>query len=81
MDIGTLRMPFRGWFLPQDGADMELRGAVPHVTVWPQPGELPAGKDRQLQRAVAVLKADVKKWQQRQPVTPRTASEQRAAEE
>jgi tricorn protease len=78
MDIGTLRMPFRGWFLRDDGADMELNGAVPHVLVWPLPGELPAGKDRQLERAVKVLQRDVQRWQQRPQPRLRTAAEQRA---
>ena len=40
MDAGFLRMPFRGWFLLNDGADMELNGAVPLATTvkiasWP----------------------------------------------
>ena len=55
MDLGRMRMPFRGWFLINDGLDMELNGAVPHVIVWPEPGELPAGKDRQLEKAIEVL--------------------------
>jgi tricorn protease len=78
MDIGFLRMPFRGWFLLGDGADMELNGAQPHVTVWPMPGELPAGKDRQLQKAVSLLKVDVKKWQRRERPELTTAAQQRA---
>jgi C-terminal processing protease CtpA/Prc len=81
MDAGLLRMPFRGWFLLHDGADMELNGAQPHVTVWPLPGELPAGKDRQLEKAVALLKSDVKKWQQRQRPAPTTAAQKRAQDE
>lgn len=80
MDVGTLRMPFRGWFTLRDGEDMELNGAVPHVVVWPLPGEMPAGKDRQLDRAVHVLKADVTRWQQRPQPRLRTAAEKRAAE-
>ena len=48
MDLGFLRMPFRGWYLINDGEDMELNGAVPHHVLWPQPGEMPAGKDVQL---------------------------------
>ncbi len=78
MDIGFLRIPFRGWFLLHSGADMELNGAVPHVVLWPQPGEWPAGKDRQLTKGVNVLKADVKKWQQRKQPTLTTAAEKRA---
>ena len=59
MDIGFLRMPFRGWFTVGDGEDMELHGAVPDHVIWPQPGEMPAGKDVQLTKAVEVLLKDV----------------------
>ncbi len=78
MDIGFLRMPFRGWFRINDGADMELNGAVPHVTIWPLPGEMPAGKDRQLQKAVNLLSRDVKRWQKRPQPQLQTAAETRA---
>src|SRR5262249_53570164 len=30
MDLGSLRVPFRGWFLVETGQDMELNGAVPN---------------------------------------------------
>ncbi len=78
MDTGYLRLPFRGWFL-LNGKDMELNGAEPHYVVWPLPAELPAGKDRQLQKAISVLQADVKKWQQRPSPKLETASELRAS--
>lgn len=69
MEMGTLRMPFRGWFVLGTGEDMELNGAVPHHTIWPQPGELPQGIDKQLNKAIQVLELEVKRWQQRpQPV-------------
>ncbi|MFM7129934.1 MAG: S41 family peptidase, partial [bacterium] len=58
-DIGFLRLPFRGWYLRDNGEDMELNGAVPDVVIWPTPGDMPAGKDEQLARAVEMLKADV----------------------
>ena len=45
-----------------DGEDMELNGAVPHHVLWPQPGEMPAGKDVQLEKATAELLTDVEKW-------------------
>ena len=60
MDLGTIRMPGRGWFLP-DGQDMELNGAVPDHLIWPLPGELPSGNDKQLEKAVQVLLEDVEK--------------------
>jgi len=60
LDLGTLRMPYRGWFTIGEGEDMELNGAVPHHILWPQPGEIPAGKDVQLQKAIEVLLEEVK---------------------
>jgi tricorn protease len=59
MDLGRIRLPFRGWFLLENGEDMELNGAVPDHVLWPEPGELPAGRDRQLEKAVEVLLEDV----------------------
>ena len=59
MDYGVLRMPFRGWFLLGDGEDMELNGAVPHVTVRNLPQDTAVGRDRQLEKAVQVLTRDV----------------------
>jgi len=59
LDAGTLRIPFRGWFAPDTGADMEMNGAVPDHIVWPEPGQLIAGEDPQLQKAVDVLLKDV----------------------
>lgn len=54
-DVGRLRVPFRGWFLLNDGKDMELNGCMPDVVIWPTPQELPAGQDRQLDKAVELL--------------------------
>jgi tricorn protease len=65
MDLGFLRMPFRGWYLLGSGEDMELHGAVPHQIIWPKPGDWPAGRDTQLRRAIGVLKNDVKKFKNR----------------
>ncbi len=62
MDVGALRLPFRGWYVLSDGQDMELNGAKPDHVVWPQPGDT---KDRQLAKAIEVLKADVEIWKQR----------------
>ena len=78
LDIGRLRVPGRGWFLPS-GEDMELNGAMPDVVVWPEPGEMPAGVDRQLEVAVATLTEDVRAWRERPVAAPRTAAEQRAS--
>lgn len=60
LDTGNLRMPFRGWFLKDTGEDMELHGCVPDHIIWPKPSELETGKDTQLEKAVEVLKEEVK---------------------
>src|SRR5688572_4750383 len=65
MDVGFLRMPFRGWYTINDGEDMERHGAAPDVIVWPQPGDMAKGKDAQIEKAVEVLQADVKAWKER----------------
>lgn len=75
MDVGTLRMPTRGWFLRDSGEDMELNGAVPHHVVWPLPGEMAAGNDSQVEKAVEVLLADVKKLAELPKPTLRKATE------
>ncbi len=65
MGVAFLRLPFRGWFVKGTGQDMELNGAEPDFTIWPQPGEMPAGIDRQLKKAVGVLLEDVETWKKR----------------
>jgi len=69
LDAGTLRVPFRGWFLP-DGEDMEMNGATPDHLVRPTPGQLAAGQDPQLAKAVDVLLDDVAQ-EERRPFAPR----------
>ncbi|MEM7754351.1 MAG: S41 family peptidase [Planctomycetota bacterium] len=54
IDGTTVRMPFRGWFLP-DGTDMEHNGAIPDVPVSLGPTEEAAGEDPQLEEAVREL--------------------------
>ena len=75
MDMGTLRMPFRGWFLLGSGEDMELNGAKPDFVLWPKPCEMPQGVDRQLDKAVRVLQSEVEKWSTRPVQKPKTASQ------
>jgi tricorn protease len=58
-DVGRMRMPFRGWFVAKTGRDMEMNGARPHHILWPLPGEIPAGVDRQLEKAVKVLQQQI----------------------
>jgi tricorn protease len=75
MDVGTLRLPFRGWHIVNTGEDMELNGAVPDHILWPEPGQMPQGKDIQLQKAVAVLLGDVQAYSQRPQPKLRKATE------
>jgi tricorn protease len=75
MDVGVIRVPFRGWFLQNNGEDMELNGAVPDHVVWPKPGQMPQDEDVQLARAIEVLQADVKAWKQRPRPSLRKATE------
>ena len=65
MEVGTLRLPFRGWYGIESGLDMELNGAEPHHILWPLPGDAARGVDRQLEKAVEVLKSDVEAWARR----------------
>ena len=65
MDVGILRLPFRGWFTVGDGEDMEKHGAVPHHVLWPEVGAMPQGRDTQLAKAIEVLSGDVQTWQKR----------------
>jgi tricorn protease len=65
LDLGKLSIPRRGWFVGDSGEDMELNGALPDHLLWPHPGDIPAGKDEQLEKAINVLKADVAAWQAR----------------
>jgi C-terminal processing protease CtpA/Prc len=77
MDVGRLRMPFRGWFVLGTGEDMELSGAVPDYIVWDEPGEMPSGKDVQLDKAIEVLLEDVKAWKARPMPQLRKATERK----
>jgi tricorn protease len=75
MDVGFLRMPFRGWFVIDSGEDMERRGAVPDVVVWPAPGDAARGKDAQIEKAIEVLADEVKAWKERPQPKLKKASE------
>jgi tricorn protease len=75
MDLGTLRLPARGWYLKNSGEDMELHGAVPHHVVWPQPGQTAQGKEVQLEKAVEILQQDVAAARQRPTPTLRKATD------
>jgi tricorn protease len=75
MDLGTLRLPTRGWFILDTGEDMELNGAVPHYILWPDPADFAQGVDKQLDKAVEVLSADVKEEANRPRPKLRKATE------
>ncbi len=75
MDVGSLRIPFRGWYVHGTGEDMEHNGAVPDHIVWPWPGQLPAGTDVQLEKAIDLLKRDVARRAAQPQATIRKASE------
>ncbi|MGH7168928.1 MAG: S41 family peptidase [Gemmataceae bacterium] len=75
MDVGVIRVPFRGWFLLGSGEDMELNGAVPDHILWPKPGQMPRGEDVQLRKAIEVLQADVRTWKRKPRPTLRKASQ------
>lgn len=75
MDVGTVRLPFRGWYVKDTGEDMEMNGAVPHFTIWAKPTEIPNGTDRQLTKAVQVLRQEITKWKASQNVKLKKATE------
>lgn len=54
LDGTSVRMPFRGWYLP-DGTDMENHGAVPDIRVPQTPEDESRGEDAQLRTAVEEL--------------------------
>lgn len=60
IDGTTVRMPFRGWYLP-DGTDMEGHGAVPDVLVPQTPEDEEAGGFAQLEAAVQAALDEVAK--------------------
>lgn len=75
MGFGSLRLPFRGWFLASDGEDMELNGCMPHHVVWPHPADHAAGRDRQVEKAVAVALEEIAAWKAKPRPKLRRASE------
>lgn len=72
--VASVRLPSRGWYL-LDGEDMEMNGCVPDVVIWPTPGESARGVDRQLDRAVEMLKEDVAAWKAKPAPKLRKSSE------
>ncbi|MFW6142657.1 MAG: S41 family peptidase, partial [Desulfovermiculus sp.] len=60
IDGATVRVPFRGWYLP-DGTDMEHNGAVPDLKKKQRPQDEAAGRDRQLEAAAEDLMDRIKR--------------------
>ncbi len=58
-DVGTLQVPFRGWFHAATGEDLDLNGAVPDHLVPMTPADQHAGRDPQLARALELLREQV----------------------
>jgi tricorn protease len=54
VDGTTVRLPMRGWFLP-DGTDMEEHGAMPDVVIAQTPEDESIANDAQLTKAVEEL--------------------------
>ena len=50
-----------------DGTDREHHGAKPDVEVDDLPGDIDAGVDRQLEKAIDVLSDEVDSWQRSHP--------------
>jgi tricorn protease len=70
LDLGMLSIPFRGWFHPETGRDLELGPAIPDHPVENTPGEILSGIDRELEVAVDVLLQETRDPQRRGPVKP-----------
>ena len=72
MDLGTIRMPGRGWFYQMVKIWREMERSP--IIVWPLPGELSSGKDRQLEKAIEVLLQDVNEQSKKVKVEMKPAS-------
>ena len=59
LDLGTYRIPHRGWFPRATGLDMELHGAQPDIWVEDPPAARARGEDPQLKAAVEAVLADL----------------------
>jgi tricorn protease len=80
LDIGSIRMPHRGWFTINDGQDMEYKPCIPDYIVPVQPGDIAAGNDPQLEKAVDVLMAELEANKNAKTPRPIYASEERLKE-
>lgn len=76
LDAGTLRVPFRGWFHPATGEDLEMNGPLPDVPVDLTPADSVGNADPQLDAAVKALLQQLPEVPP--PFTPRYRSRQGA---
>ncbi|QXP65421.1 S41 family peptidase [Polaribacter sp. AHE13PA] len=56
---GSIRMPYRAWYVKESGMNMENGPAVPDILVQNKPGWKARGEDDQLKKAVEVLLQDL----------------------
>ena len=52
---GSIRLPFRGWYVKSSGVNQENNGAIPHHEVIPSQDEIMRGKDSQLSKAIMLF--------------------------
>lgn len=57
---GSIRMPYRAWYVKESGMNMEHGPAVPDYIVENKPGWKARGEDAQLKKAVEILLKDIK---------------------
>jgi Tol biopolymer transport system component/C-terminal processing protease CtpA/Prc len=55
-DVGSLQVPYRGWFNANTGDDLDLHGVIPEHMVALEPAAEAAGLDPQFQRALDVIR-------------------------
>ncbi|MCG1035836.1 S41 family peptidase [Polaribacter sargassicola] len=60
LEDGSIRMPYRAWYVKESGMNMENGPAVPDYLVQNKPGWKERGEDDQLKKAVEVLLKDIK---------------------
>jgi len=71
MDGGTITAPNLAFWTPEDGWSVENEGVPPDIEVEQTPADVIAGRDPQLEKAIEVVMAELKK---NPPVsTPRPA--------
>lgn len=80
LDVGSIRMPHRGWFTLGDGQDMEYKPCTPDYVVRVAPGDIAAGRDAQLEKAVEVLMDELASGAGLETTKPVYAAEKRLEE-